>query len=180
MDNIVRYRKLDAVAEKHHQKLLKITKDLFNLPKPYFNQGGESLNSPYDILPTLGSKLSSTLRHYEIDRHDQFAFGLYISYIDMRFWRVANLLQVILETIPMILPLYDSESIFHSSDKMRYYPSQHEGWETLWNDIFESNNLNYDLASEIFAHTIITTSFEELDKVYRDFKYVINESTWDL
>ena len=166
--------KLNKIAIQHHDRLFDIANDLVNMPIP---DKQDVKASPYAMLPVLGGHLHSTLSHYEHDRNDSFEMYDYL--IEMRFWRVANLVQILTKTLPLITPLYDANSKIHAKEYCNLYiPYSSNRWKSLWEETSKTHT-NSETA-EIVSRQIILNAIKELNLVYKDIKDGIGESTWDL
>jgi len=171
---IDRLKRLIIIVDQHYEKLRKISIDLSSIPVPDHLQ---RISSPYDILPTLGGTLASSLDHYSMDRRD--SFELYYHLYELCIWRIANLVQVLIRVLPAIEPMYDSNCAIHSAQYCsRYIPIIPSGWESFWNENMKT--LSHTETAELVGRRIIESSKRDLDLIYADLKAGIGESTWDL
>jgi|GEM_PF-5894945 len=171
---IDRLKSLIIVVDQHYENLRKISIDLASIPVPDHLQ---RISSPYDILPTLGGTLASSLDHYSMDRGD--SFELYYHLFELRIWRIANLVEVLIRVLPAIEPMYDSNCAIHSAKYCRLYiPTIPPGWESFWNENMKT--LSHTETAELVGRRIIESSKRALDLIYADLKEGIGESTWDL
>lgn len=171
---IDRLKRLINIVDIHYDILTKISNDLESIPVP---DDLELKSSPYSILPNIGGTLKSSLVHYSMDRND--SFELYYHLHELRIWRIANLVQVLIRVLPTIEPLYDPNCVIHSKKYCsRYIPIIPSGWESVWNDCMKT--LSPTETAELVGRRIIETSKCDLDLIYADLRAGIGESTWDL
>lgn len=162
------------IVDLHYEKLTKISIDLVSIPVP---DDQELTSSPYSILPTLGGTLKSSLAHYSMDRND--SFEAYYHLHELRIWRIANLVQVLIRVLPAIEPMYDSNCVIHSAQYCScYIPIIPSGWESFWKDCMKT--LSHTATAELVGRRIIESTKCDLDLIYADLKAGIGESTWDL
>lgn len=171
---IDRLKRLINIVDLYYEKLTKISTELASIPVP---DDQELTSSPYSILPTLGGTLKSSLAHYSMDRNDSFED--YHHLYELRIWRIANLVQVLIRVLPAIEPMYDSNCAIHSAQYCsRYIPITPSGWESFWEDCMKT--LSHTATAELVGRRIIQSSKSDLDLIYADLKAGIGESTWDL
>jgi len=171
---IDRLKRLIIIIDFHYEKLKKNSIDLASIPVPDDQQ---LTSSPYSILPTLGGTLASSLDHYSMDRND--SFELYYHLYELRIWRIANLVEVLIRVLPAIEPMYDSNCAIHSAKYCsRYIPIIPSGWEFFWKDCMKT--LSHTETAELVGRRIIESAKRDLDLIYTDLKAGIGESTWDL
>ncbi|MDK2980170.1 MAG: hypothetical protein PWQ55_517 [Chloroflexota bacterium] len=173
-----RFKNSNIVADKHFKKLRKIALDLSYIPVP----DQETVKqSPFNILPSLGSNLIQALDHYGMDMSDPQGITQYSWLLDLRFWRVANLIQILLQVLPTILPLYENESSLYNNQYNRLFkPSFHSHWNDIFEQKYKQEKMNHNKVGELIAKQVIVETIQELQMIYDDFDAVIDESTWDL
>ena len=171
---IDRLKRVINIIDLHYEKLVKIGNDLECIPVP---DRPDTLPSPYSIIPALGGTLKSSLVHYSMDRNDSLASGDHL--LELRIWRIANLVQILTIVLPAMDPLYDSTSEIHSAKYCHLYqPVIPQGWESQWDELIKTHSHNE--TAEAVARKMIQSSKKELEDIHAGLKADIGESTWDL
>jgi hypothetical protein len=117
------------------------------------------------------------LEHYFQDRNDPSSISE--PWLELRVWRIANLVQILQKVLLAIEPICNSDSEYYAKLIARYdqftIPS---GWGSFLND--SKMTLSNSEAAELAARHIILSSSVDLNSIYTDIKVAIKESTWDL